>query len=86
MQMTAHAGKDVEQGEHSSIAGRSANMSATLEIKMVISQKIWNPSISTPSYTTPEYIPKRWSTNPQGLLLNYVHSRFIHNSQKVETT
>lgn len=34
-------GKDAKQGEHASIAGRSANL-ATLEINMAVSQKIGN--------------------------------------------
>ena len=61
-------------------------MWTTLEINLVVSQKIGNSSTSRPSYTTPGHIPKRCSTIPQGRLLNYVHSSFICNSQKLETT
>lgn len=38
-QEIAHAGKDVEQGEHSSIAGGLQTCTHTLEINLVISQK-----------------------------------------------
>ena len=53
---------------------------------MGVSQEIGNPSTSRPSYTSPEHIFKGHSILPQGHLLNYVHSSFIHNSQKLETT
>jgi hypothetical protein len=56
----------------------------TLEINLVVSQKTRNSSTSRLSYTTPGHIPKRCSTTPQGQLLNYVHSSFTHNSQKLE--
>jgi hypothetical protein len=36
------------------------------------------------SYTTPGHISKRYPSLPQGHLLNYVHSSFIRNSQKLE--
>jgi hypothetical protein len=58
----------------------------TLEINLVVSQKIGNISTSRPSYSTPGHIPKRSSIIPQGHVLHYIHSRFIHNSQKWETT
>ena len=54
----------------------------TLEINMVVSQKIENSSTS--SYTW--LYTQKSSTIPQGHLLNYVHSSFICNSQKLETT
>jgi hypothetical protein len=41
-------------------------------------------STSRPSYTTFEHIPKRYSTIPQGHLLNYILSSFICKSQKLE--
>jgi len=40
--------------------------------------------ISRPSYSIPGHIPKRCSTISQRHLLNYVHSSFIQNSQKLE--
>ena len=58
----------------------------TLEINLVVSQKTGNSSTSRASYTTPGHIPKRCSTVPQAHLLSYVHSSFIHNSQKLRTT
>jgi hypothetical protein len=51
---------------------------ATLDINLMISQKIENKS-SRPSYTTPGHILKRYSTIPQRHLLNYVHSSLICN-------
>jgi hypothetical protein len=45
-QPTVTYGKDVEQAEHSSIAGTT-----TLEISLEVSQKIGNSSTSRPSYT-----------------------------------
>jgi hypothetical protein len=46
----------------------------------------YSSSTSRPSYNTPGYITKGCSTILQGYLLNYVHSSFINNSQKLETT
>ena len=57
----------------------------TLEINLAVSQKTGNSSISRPSETTTGHVLKGCSTKPQGYLLNYVHSSFIHNSQKLET-
>ncbi|EDL82604.1 rCG53348 [Rattus norvegicus] len=51
--------------------------SITLEINLVVSQKIGNSSTSRHRYTTPWHIPKICSTIPQ---------RIIHNSQELETT
>ena len=53
---------------------------------MIVPQKIGNQFTSGPGYITLEHIPKRCSALPQGHLLNYVHSNFVHNSQKLETT
>lgn len=58
----------------------------TLEINLGESQKTGNSSTSRPSYTTPGSIHKRCFFIPQGHLLQYVHSSFIHSSQKLETT
>jgi hypothetical protein len=62
-QGTANAGKDVEQGGLSWIAGGSVT---TLEISLVVSQKIENSSTLRPSYTIPGHISKRSYTIPQG--------------------
>ena len=57
--MTAHADKDVEQGGDTPLLLVGLQTcTAILEINMVVSQKIWNRSKSSPSYTTPEHIPK----------------------------
>ena len=58
MQVTAHAGKDVEQGEHSSFAGGGETCTTTMEINIVVPQRVGNQSASRPSYTTPGHIPK----------------------------
>jgi hypothetical protein len=53
----------------------------TLEINLELSQKTGNISASRSSYTTPGDILKKCSTIPQG-----IHSSFICNRQKLETT
>jgi hypothetical protein len=57
----------------------------TLKNNSVVSQKSGNNPTSWPNYTIPGHIPKRCSMIPQGHLLNYFHSSFIHNSQQLET-
>jgi hypothetical protein len=84
--VTADAGEDVKQGEHSSIAGGSANLYNHFGNQFGGFQKTENSATSRPSYTTPGHIPKRCSNIPQRHLLNSVHSSFIRNSQKLETT
>ena len=59
---------------------------AMLEINMEVSQKTGNQSTLRPSYTTPWHIPKVLSILSQRHLLNYVHSSFIHNSEKLKIT
>ena len=58
----------------------------TLEINLAGSQETGNSSTSKPSNMTPGNILKRCPTIPQGHLLKYVHSSFIHNSQKLGKT
>jgi hypothetical protein len=58
----------------------------TIEIKMAVPQKVRNGSTTRSSYTTLGYILKRHSILLQEHMLNHVHCRFIHNSQKLETT
>ena len=53
----------------------------TLEIHMVVSQKIGNQFTSGPSNTTLGHILKVCSTILQGHLLNYIYSSIICNSQ-----
>ena len=55
----------------------------TLEISLVVPQKIGHSTTRGPSYTTPGHIPEGYSTVPQGHSLNYVHSSFIRDSQKL---
>ena len=54
----------------------------TLEINLAVSQKTENSSTSRPSYTSPGHIPKDAPTSHK----DDIHSSFIHNSQKLETT
>ena len=82
-QEIAHAGKGVEQGKYIFIPSGSTT---TLKTNLVVSQKTGNSSSLIPTYTTPGHIPKRCSNIPQRHLLNYVHSIFICNSQKLQTT
>jgi hypothetical protein len=57
-----------------------------LEINLVFFffQNNGNNSISRLSYMTTGFIPKRCCTITQIHLLHYIHSSFIHNSQKLE--
>jgi hypothetical protein len=57
-----------------------------MEINVVVSQNNGDNSTSSLREITLGHIPKRCSTIPQGHLLNYICSSFIHNSQKLETT
>ena len=57
-----------------------------LKINLVVSQKIGNSSTSRSSNITPGHILKRCSTILQGHMFYYVHSNFICNIQKLETT
>jgi hypothetical protein len=59
---TAHAGKDMEQGEHSSIVGGRANYTTILKIKLAVSQKVGNSSTPRHSYITTGHILKRYPT------------------------
>jgi hypothetical protein len=59
--MTADAGKDVEKEEHSSVVGMQAG-STTLEISLVVPQKIGHNTTRGPSSTTPGHIPKNAPT------------------------
>ena len=49
-QVIAHAGKNVEQGEHSSIAYGSVNCTTTMEINLAVFQKIVNSSTCKLNY------------------------------------
>ena len=57
----------------------------SIEINVLALQQAGNRSTSRPNYTTTEHKTKGRSTIPQVHLLNYLHSSFIHNSQKLKT-
>ena len=57
-----------------------------MEINVVVPQKTGNQSTLRPSYTTLGLIPKESSTIHEDICLIMVHSSFINNSQKLETT
>ena len=59
---------------------------ASLDISMMISQKIRKQPSTRPSNITFGYISKGCSIVPQGHVLNYVHSSFVCYSQNLETT
>jgi hypothetical protein len=48
------AGEDVEKEEHSSIAGGIASWFSTMEISLVVPQKIGRSTTGGTNYTTPE--------------------------------
>ena len=85
-QMTAHAGNNVEYGEHSSIASEGQTCTATIEISVMVSQENGNQSVSRISSITFGPIPKGCFILPQRYLFNHVHCCSIHNSQKLKTT
>jgi len=85
-QGTARAGEAVEHEKQSLLLVRVQTGTTSLEINLAVSQKPGNSSNSRPSYTTAGHIQKRCFTIPQGHLLSYVHSSFIHNNQELETT
>lgn len=60
--MTTHAGKDMEQGEHSSKAGTNTNLDNLFEYQYGIISE--NSLLTTPClrHTTPEAPPKRYSS------------------------
>ena len=84
--MITHAGKDVEQGKHSFIAGGMQTYADTLKFNMAVPKKTGNATTPKHSYTTLGHIPKGHSILPQGYLVTYVHYGFIHNIQNPETT
>ena len=76
--MTTYAGEGILRGVQ---AG-----TASLDINMVISQKIRKQPTSRPNNTTFGHIPKEYSILPQGHVLSYVHSSIVCHSQNLETT
>ena len=85
-QETAHASEEMwSKANTSSLQRGMQTFATTVENNFVASQKTGNSSTSRSCYTTPEHIPKICSTIPHRYLLNYVHSSFSRNSEKVET-
>ena len=85
-QVTAHAGKDMEQGNTPSLLGEVQTFTASLEVRMIVSQKTRSYSTSKHSYTTFGHLFKECSITPQGHLFNYAHSSIMCNSKNLETT
>ena len=65
-QVTAHAGKDVEQGEHSSIAGGNRKMQTISESSLLVAQKTGNSSTSRLSYILLGNMP--WDCSTRALV------------------
>lgn len=59
---------------------------ATLEIRVVISQRTKTKFTIRPSYTAPWQVPKGIYILLQRLLVYHVHCYSVHNSQELETT
>jgi hypothetical protein len=57
----------------------------TLEVILVIPQKIGHRFTWGPSYITPGHTP-RGCSNIQGHMLYYIHGSLIYSSQKLERT
>jgi hypothetical protein len=84
IRMTAHAGEDVEKGEHSSIASEIANWYSRNQ-SVVFSENWKLFYLKTQLYHSWTY-NQRMSTKSQGHMLHYDYSSLICNSQKLETT
>ena len=65
---------------------RLQTCTTTLEVHLMVSQKIRNSFIWRPRNTAPGHVPKRCCTIPQGCMFHYVHCSFIYKSQKLKTT
>lgn len=60
--MTAQAGKDMEQGEHPSKAGRNTNLDSLFENQYGIISENSLLTIPCPRHTTPEVTPTGYSS------------------------
>jgi hypothetical protein len=58
----------------------------TLEISLVVPQKIGHSTTRGSRNTSPGHISRRYSNWVEGHMLHYVHSSLIYNSQKLERT
>jgi len=77
-QVTAHSGREVEQGEHSSITSRSANLLNHFGNHFSGFSENWEEFyLKRQLYYTWAYTYK---------VLNYVQSSVTHKSKKLETT
>jgi hypothetical protein len=74
IQLTAHAGEDVEWGKHIFIASGSANLHNHFGIIFSISYTIGNSFILRPGYITPGHKSKGHPTILQGHLPLYLRS------------
>jgi hypothetical protein len=79
-----HAGNDMEQGEHSSIAGRSTNLNSHYGNQYGSFLESWDRCNSRSNYITLGHTPKECFLRPQGHLFKHVYCFSIHNSQKLE--
>jgi hypothetical protein len=79
--MTAHIGKDMEQVEH--LCWWECTFAYTIW-KYGGSSDNWESIYHKTNYTTPATYPKD-APSYQSHFLNYSHSIFIHNIQKLET-
>jgi hypothetical protein len=61
MQVTADAGEDVEKEEHPPLLVRLQACTNTLEISLVVPQKVGHSSTERSSNTIPRHIPRRCS-------------------------
>ena len=59
IQVTANAGKNVEKEEHSSTVGGIASCTTTLEISLVVPQKIGHSTLGGSRNTSPVHISRR---------------------------
>lgn len=83
----ALAVEDVEQEKHFSIAGGSANLHNYFGNQFgIFSEKLGTVLPQDTAIPLLGISPRRCSNTPQRHSLNCVHSSFIHNSQKLETT
>ena len=58
----------------------------TLEISLVVPQKIGHSTTRTSRNTSPGHISRRCSNRLEGNMLHYVHRSLIYNNQKLERT
>lgn len=84
---TASADEDLENQDHSYIAGGNANSTTTLEDSLVVSLKTKYATTMQPGNCPPEHLSQKNKNlcSHKNLFTN-VYSNFIHNSQTLATT